>query len=414
MKNIFSHHKKIISGVLIFLIVFPMLSTPKEARAQAAVLDAANLKANAADALANTKSLPETIISAIKTTVTAINTNWPVVRDKVVKPLIILAMRIIIREMKRMALNYIATGNAGKPQFVTNFQLDAKQVAENAARSYLSQLTGVNFCNFFPSPQQSLYSLNFQFQLECSITNNAYARYLADPASVTDVERLLAMDPSTDFLQTLINTQQQKAQSVAQAGIARAAQISSGFIGDTVKSVFKPSEAAIKRDLDVRKEAARQVAMGEAASGLRTDQEAANAFNAAFEKARQNCLQSVTAGSPGVDCNSNAQQDRFAAEGERAEKEFLAEFSGPISDTKKLLEIGDAAAKAVTERAPEPTFIDNIKTPGQAVAGLLNNATMQDFMGPTVAKDFGEAIIQIVDTAFQVMISKGLNKAFGH
>ena len=411
MKNIFSHHKKIISGVLIFLIIFPMISIPKEVLAQAPVGVPVTDPAHTA---VNTKGLAEKIVIAIKSTLTEINTHWPTLKTKILDPLAKLAIRIIIREMKRMALNYIATGNAGKPQFVTNFQLDAKQAAENAARSYLSQLTGVNFCNFFPSPQQSLYSINFQFQLECSVTSGAYAKYLTDPASVTDVERLLALDPSTDFLQTVMNASQQKAQSVAQAGIARAAQTSSGFIGDFVKEVSRPSQAAIQKDLDLRREAARNVAMGRAASGLSTDENAANAFNAAFENARQNCLQSVATGSTGIDCNSNAQQDRFTAAGLEAEQKFLTEFSGPISDPAKLKEIGDAAAKAVDERAPEPTFIDNIKTPGQAAAGLLNSTISTDFLGAEGRKEFDEAIIQIVDTAFQVMISKGLNNVFGH
>ncbi len=350
MKNIFSHHKKIISGIFVFLFIFPLLSF-QEAKAQ---VTGVPVNETGANLLTNVKTTTESTISAIKNTFTAFNTDWDFVRTKFLNPAARLILRLVIKEMKRMALNYIITGQAGKPQFVTNFQLDAKQAAENAVRGYLSQLTGVNFCNFFPSPQQAVYSINLSLQLECSVTSGAYAQYLRDPASVTVIDRILAQDPSTDFIQTIISAGQQQAQAVAQASIARAAQTSSGFIGDFIKEVSQPSQEQIAASTAQQREAARQVAL----------------------------------------------QDYDSTHEEINEAERQA--------------IGNAAAAAVQIRAPEPTIIENIKTPGQAVSGLLNNTINTDFMEPTVAKEFDEAVIQIVDTAFQVMISKGLNNVFGH
>lgn len=81
-------------------------------------------------------------------------------------------MKSMIRQLRAATINWILTGDfeIKKPFFVTSFIADPQRIADNAARTFLSGLTGINFCNFHPkirSIQQFIIPLDFSAVLAC-------------------------------------------------------------------------------------------------------------------------------------------------------------------------------------------------------------------------------------------------------
>lgn len=149
--------------------------------------------------------------------------------------------KLIIRALRDMVIRWIVTGQFGFPSFQASYTIDPARIAESAARIFLWQLTGINFCSFaldIPSP------LNFRiaedFGLSCSLPpglNQDYRRKLVqwidDPYSLPLEERWAFTDPQANKAYLYVETVDRKAEAEAKALIARAAEVSSGggFIG---------------------------------------------------------------------------------------------------------------------------------------------------------------------------------------
>ncbi len=81
----------------------------------------------------------------------------------------------LIKILQGIAIDYIKTGRFGGPSFSLSYILDPQKSAENAAKMFLSELTGVNFCNGFPNfnfyiKGLSSINLNLNLTLECTFT----------------------------------------------------------------------------------------------------------------------------------------------------------------------------------------------------------------------------------------------------
>jgi len=144
----------------------------------------------------------------------------------------------IIKQMRNMVINYINTGNfGGKPTFVTNFQFDAKQTARNAARLFASELTNIDFCNYFPqNPRVDLnFELNLRIGLQCSFQKSPedYVLALRDPGSLEFVDEILLDFPENDSNMVYSNKAKKLAIAVKQAKTARQTQVTAGkgYIG---------------------------------------------------------------------------------------------------------------------------------------------------------------------------------------
>lgn len=296
--------------------------------------------------------LVEETATTIESTLIKTFTDWTTFKAKILDPLAKQILITLIRTMKQMAINYIVTGEAGEPKFITNFHVDIKKSLENATRSYLSRLTGINFCSFFPPVQPLLIPLSFEFQLQCAVNSSLYNQYIRDPASVSEIERILATDPSTDFLQVLISAGQQKAYQLAEAGIARAAEVSAGngLLGDSEEIITN------------------------------TDRATAN------EATRQNA--------------------------ERVRQEAIGESIRNGNSVETARQDGDISYNAALQDPVPAKTTRRIKTPGAAVSGLLKDALGSDWLYPAVADEFDQAVMQIVDVAFGQMINKGLDEIF--
>lgn len=140
--------------------------------------------------------------------------------------------KVIIRTARDIVLNYIQTGNLGKPTFVTNFQVDAREIARNAARIYASQLTGINFCNYFPNtpPLDLETRLDLRVQLECSIkkpTTEVVAN-IKVPGLAPIEDRVLARLPQFDPLAVDLEKRRILGLKLAEAQTARNTQLIAG------------------------------------------------------------------------------------------------------------------------------------------------------------------------------------------
>ena len=365
MAAYFNKTKKFIAVFLLLAIVAPLAAYPQKAQAFLGVgdinFDPSNYVQNTISAINTTISnANESILTGLNG-VTASASSWEFWKTSVGDPLAKFALRLIIREMKRMIINYIMTGNFGEPLFVANFQLDARQAAENAARSYLSQLSGINFCGFFPAVIPSVYSLNFNFQFVCSVTSSTYAQFLRDPVSLTEVERLLAQDPSTNFVQTVLTAGQNKAQLIAQAAVANAAAKTGGYIGQTVDTITHQAQA----NYDAAKK---------------------QAGDTAYQEALGRAISTAGTGGSEVTPEQIQQAQEYAARA-RAEAEA---------------------------KVPGPQKTNVINTPGQAVKTLLDKAITADADYAIVADEFDQAVVAIVDTLIWKITTDGLRGIFGH
>ncbi len=157
------------------------------------------------------------------------------VRNNLLKVISRAVIRMVIQEMKRSIINYILTGNLEGPTFVTSFIGDPALAAENAVRGYLSQVSGINFCSFFPPVIPSVYSFSFNFQLQCMLGRSPkeYAKQnLINAFKVTPLDRIALAQPQNNYTQVMANLLQGKSQAAAESIIALMADatVGSGYL----------------------------------------------------------------------------------------------------------------------------------------------------------------------------------------
>lgn len=149
-------------------------------------------------------------------------------------------LKTAINMLRDMVLNWVITGRFEGPVFSTSFSADAKKIAENASRIFLSQLSGINFCAGFNIPSQPSLSLNLALGLECSLptsagganTSNVLDMYLY-PERYSEADLFFAAQPENLYPWVLTRTIEAKANAEARALIAFAAEYAAGqgFLG---------------------------------------------------------------------------------------------------------------------------------------------------------------------------------------
>lgn len=109
----------------------------------------------------------------------------------------VLIARTIIDLLRDYIINAIATGQFGKPQFVASFFADPSRWGENAARLFLSQITGINFCNYnLNIPQIASVRISLSFDLQCNVNSfrDLSDTLFSSPATMSLVDELLLED----------------------------------------------------------------------------------------------------------------------------------------------------------------------------------------------------------------------------
>lgn len=375
------------------------------------VIDTLNLAAKAADA-ASAAILR--CSGAVKQGTQTGAVWWEKIKTKLLDPLVRIIIRNVIKEVKRMVMNYIITGEFGKPKFIVNFRLNAQQIAQNAARSFASQVFRIDFCNFNPVPVQATYPININFQLQCNVNSNLYKQLVSNPIPpITEFERvILAADPSSNYIQSIIYLGQTKAETLAQALISNAAETATGFAGETVKEIFGPSQAEAAKRTAEKSETARQEAMGRAGAGIPNAQDLQilrdKTANETFQDVLANCAKSGRS-----DCDSPTFIERANQAKSDAEDKFMTrDFTDNPITLDEAQYIGNAAANEVEAIAPRPEMIDKITTPGSTIKDIVSDTFASEWFGATEAKEFDQAVWDVVDLAVGTMVNAGLSEMF--
>src|SRR3989344_332670 len=134
------------------------------------------------DTAANTKSL---VRKEVKQTVGWSDISWSGVINALTDyvgsafsydALATMAMKFLIRTLRDTVIRYIRTGRFEGPTFSTSFTIDTQQTVENAARIFLSELSGINFCAGFPPvPPEVFFALDIDLTLACTFPGDQQA-----------------------------------------------------------------------------------------------------------------------------------------------------------------------------------------------------------------------------------------------
>ncbi|MEK7636743.1 MAG: hypothetical protein AAB362_03595 [Patescibacteria group bacterium] len=287
--------------------------------------------------------------SAVQTTAQTEPSLWGKAKTFVLDVLAKAVFRILLKIVKDMIINAILTGNFNGPTFVQNFQLDFKTAGKNAARSFASQLFGINFCNFNPPIRPLFISISYQFKFQCTATRQLYDQYLTNPGRMMLLDRMLATDPSTNFIQSVIAVGQSRSEQIAQGLVSRSAQTASGFIGTTFSEVTAADTAR---------------------------------YDSAVQEEITICK------------NDTAQNDQ-------------AQGNPPKSPAEL-----DAVCANAGASVPPAEASEKIRTPGQTASRYLSDAIGADIKKNYYYNEFDQAIAEIFDVAFGKLVNDGLTEAF--
>ncbi|RJQ37197.1 hypothetical protein C4552_01720 [Candidatus Parcubacteria bacterium] len=80
-------------------------------------------------------------------------------------------MKLVIQQLRDMAIQWILTGNFGGPTFSQGILIDLRNAVTEASKIFVSNLTGINFCDGYPPiPPNAFFSLDLSLRLQCSFT----------------------------------------------------------------------------------------------------------------------------------------------------------------------------------------------------------------------------------------------------
>lgn len=163
--------------------------------------------------------------------------SWSCSRDTILNPALTAIAKRVIRTLRAATVRWIQTGDfeIQKPFFTTSLIGDPQRIADNAARLFLSELTGINFCNFhprLPAIPSLTFSLNLKAQLECTFGGN-YDNFMDDFESGGWAAFYSMQRPQNDPFQSQLNMLGQKEKNIVRATAAwsREAAFGAGMLG---------------------------------------------------------------------------------------------------------------------------------------------------------------------------------------
>src|SRR3989344_3734603 len=142
-----------------------------------------------------------------------------------------IAAKAIIKAFREVILRAMITGRWGGLSFSTSFIVDIRKFTENAARSFMSELTGINFCSGQPQlPPNALFSVSLRLDTECSFTGDLGAYLRGDDYS--DEAIYLAEEDENNFWNVAMNTWDQKLryEALAKSSFTEEFRSGSGFL----------------------------------------------------------------------------------------------------------------------------------------------------------------------------------------
>lgn len=171
-------------------------------------------------------------VTSTNTAITAANTTALTQKIVVADPLATAAIKAAINLTRDMVLRWIITGRFEGPAFSRSFILDSQKSVENAARSVLGRISGLNLCDPFPRPPPAaFFSLDLDLNVACTFPGD-YNRFLSGQSG--DLVQLWASEQAAnDYWNVLVNTLDAKliAEQRALSSFAAEYQAGQGFLG---------------------------------------------------------------------------------------------------------------------------------------------------------------------------------------
>lgn len=158
--------------------------------------------------------------TSVQETAATNKTCWDVMTTAILKT--------VINLVRDMTIRWISTGRFEMPVFSTSFGVDVAKSAENAARLYLTGITGIDFCAGFSVPSPSAFSFGLNLGLTCTLPGEYDVEVLYNPEKRSDFDRYVANLPENEYGQTLLRTAQAKAEAEARAASNFAADYLAG------------------------------------------------------------------------------------------------------------------------------------------------------------------------------------------
>lgn len=179
--------------------------------------------------------------TSIQETAATQKTCWDAITTAVLKT--------VINLVRDMTIRWISTGRFEGPVISAGYSVDIAKSAENASRTFLGRITGLNLCGDFGIPGVPAFSFNINLGLSCSATDNRQQRFI-DPALYSKYDRYVDSLPVNDYPQTLVRLAQAKAEAEMRAVAEKSADFmsGSGFLGtrDSKGNIITPGSAIAK------------------------------------------------------------------------------------------------------------------------------------------------------------------------
>ena len=199
--------------------------------------------------------------------ITGLNFNWNI-KNNILNPAATFAVKTLMQLLRDWAIQWIATGQFGVPQFQASFFADPSKWAENAARLFLSELTGINFCNYnLNVPKTLSVNVRLAFDFRCNFNNyqNTLFSFIKNPSATSMADQWLLenSDPLHDIFLLAERKHEQEVRArnarnnEVQAGrgflgrrnpitgkIDTPGEMIAGYLGSTINSDYRQCDAA--------------------------------------------------------------------------------------------------------------------------------------------------------------------------
>lgn len=170
-------------------------------------------------------------ISAVQNSATAGYTGALTRKTVLYDPIATAIVKTVINLVRDMVLRWIVTGRFEAPVFSGSFAADLQKITENAARTFLGGLTGINFCAPFAVPPQAFISADLNLRLACTFPGDYNGFLLANTGNI--VQFWASEQTANDYWNVLVTTLDAKLQTEyrAQSAFAAEYQAGQGFLG---------------------------------------------------------------------------------------------------------------------------------------------------------------------------------------
>lgn len=144
------------------------------------------------------------------------------------------AIKQASRLLRNEVIRWISEGQFGSPQFVGSYFIDPAKWGETAARLFMTQLTGINFCNYNQNVPTTLsYNLKLRFELQCSLSDPFNFQIMLNNMNiaaelVTLTDRILILEPENNPNSVLLSAQIRKLEAEERAKKSRSNEALAG------------------------------------------------------------------------------------------------------------------------------------------------------------------------------------------